>query len=109
MLKLPKSFSKFVFYQSYLLSGTLGRQLCLIRLLQLQWYLLNIHTVTVMKIRVVKWLDVTILIVYMAHGFTLNVSRYLNHVPVSGIVQTTGQCLSFPVNGSGLSSDFTLC
>ena len=53
----------------------------------------------------VKWLAVTIIIVSMARGFTLNVLRYLNHFPVSGIVQTAGQCLSFPI--SGLSNDFT--
>jgi len=57
---------------------------------------------------VVKWLGVTILIVYMACGFTLNVLRYLNHIAVSGIVQTVGQCLSFPISSHGLSNDFIL-
>ena len=56
-----------------------------------------------------KWLDVSILIVCMAYGFTLNVSRFVNHIPVSGIVQIAGQCLGFPVSGHGLNNDFTLC
>ena len=45
----------------------------------------------------------------MACGFTLNVSRYLNHAPVSGIVQIARQCPSFPISGNGLNNDFILC